>query len=93
MGEDDAKSRLRRVIGDAGVDRLGSACVAVFGIGGVGSNCAEALVRGGVGSRSIVIAFRRATSTGRRSRICARWVVRKWRSWRRLRVRSTPRRR
>ena len=50
MGEDDAKSRLRRVIGDAGVDRLDGACVAVFGIGGVGSNCAEALVRGGVGT-------------------------------------------
>ena len=50
MGEDDAKSRLRRVIGDAGVDRLDGACVAVFGIGGLGSNCAEALVRGGVGT-------------------------------------------
>ena len=37
MGEDDAKSRLRRVIGDAGVDRLDGACVAVFGIGGVGT--------------------------------------------------------
>lgn len=50
MIEEDAKSRLRRVIGDAGVRRLDGACVAVFGIGGVGSNCAEALVRGGVGT-------------------------------------------
>lgn len=48
--EEDSKSRLRRVIGEAGVEQLDAACVAVFGIGGVGSNCAEALVRGGVGT-------------------------------------------
>lgn len=50
MEGEDSKSRLRRVIGEAGVARLDGACVAVFGIGGVGSSCAEALVRGGVGS-------------------------------------------
>ena len=50
MEYEDAKSRLRRVIGDAGVERLARSCVAVFGIGGVGSSCAEALVRGGVGT-------------------------------------------
>lgn len=50
MESEDAKSRLRRVIGDAGVERLARSCVAVFGIGGVGSSCAEALVRGGVGT-------------------------------------------
>lgn len=50
MVAEDAKSRLRRVIGDAGVERLARSCVAVFGVGGVGSSCAEALVRGGVGT-------------------------------------------
>lgn len=50
MESEDAKSRLRRVIGDAGVERLARSCVAVFGVGGVGSSCAEALVRGGVGT-------------------------------------------
>ena len=53
-GGEDSKSRLRRMIGDAGVACLDGACVAVFGIGGVGSNCAEALVRGGVGSLVLV---------------------------------------
>ena len=48
--DDDAKSRLRRVIGDAGVEKLAGSCVAVFGVGGVGSSCAEALARGGVGT-------------------------------------------
>lgn len=52
--EEDAKSRLRRVVGEAGVAKLDAANVAVFGIGGVGSSCAEALVRGGVGSLSFV---------------------------------------
>lgn len=54
MSAEDSKSRLRRVVGDAGVARLEAACVAVFGIGGVGSNCAEALVRGGVGTLVLV---------------------------------------
>lgn len=48
--EEDAKSRLRRVIGDEGVEKLEGSCVAVFGVGGVGSSCAEALARGGVGT-------------------------------------------
>ena len=44
-----AADRLRLVIGDEGLARLGEARVAVIGLGGVGSSCAEALVRGGVG--------------------------------------------
>lgn len=51
---EDAKSRLRRVVGEDGIAKLDAASVAVFGVGGVGSNCAEALVRGGVGSLSFV---------------------------------------
>lgn len=46
---EDAKSRLRRVIGEEGIAKLDEACVVVFGVGGVGGSCAEALVRGGVG--------------------------------------------
>ena len=44
-----ATDRLRLVIGDEGLARLGEARVVVIGLGGVGSSCAEALVRGGVG--------------------------------------------
>lgn len=46
---EDAKSRLRRVMGEDGIAKLDGACVVVFGVGGVGASCAEALVRGGVG--------------------------------------------
>lgn len=46
---EDAKSRLRRVMGEEGIAKLEEACVVVFGVGGVGASCAEALVRGGVG--------------------------------------------
>lgn len=51
---EDARSRLRRVVGEDGIAKLDAASVAVFGVGGVGSNCAEALVRGGVGSLSFI---------------------------------------
>ncbi|MCI8467949.1 MAG: tRNA threonylcarbamoyladenosine dehydratase [Eggerthellaceae bacterium] len=51
---EDAKSRLRRVLGEEGLARLDAACVMVVGVGGVGSSCAEALARGGVGSLVLV---------------------------------------
>lgn len=47
-------SRLERMIGCEGVERLAGATVAVFGLGGVGGSCAEALVRGGVGTLVLV---------------------------------------
>lgn len=47
--DQDPSSRLVRIVGDEGVDRLRNATVMVLGLGGVGSNCAEALARGGVG--------------------------------------------
>ena len=50
MGTEDAKSRLRRLLGDEGLEKLAKSCVWVIGLGGVGSACAEALARGGVGS-------------------------------------------
>ena len=45
----DQYSRTRLLLGSEGVDRLRSAHVALFGLGGVGSWCAEALARAGVG--------------------------------------------
>lgn len=47
--EEGFASRLVRLWGRKGVERLAASTVMVLGIGGVGSNCAEALVRGGVG--------------------------------------------
>ncbi len=42
-------ARTAMLLGEAGLDRLAKACVAVFGLGGVGSYAAEALARCGVG--------------------------------------------
>ncbi|MBR6028628.1 MAG: tRNA threonylcarbamoyladenosine dehydratase [Clostridia bacterium] len=50
----DQFSRTRLLLGDEGVERLASARVAVFGIGGVGSYAAEALARAGVGAIDLV---------------------------------------
>lgn len=43
-------SRTALLIGSEGIDRLKSAKVALFGVGGVGSFAAEALIRAGVGA-------------------------------------------
>ena len=42
-------SRTELLLGEAGMDRLEAATVAVFGIGGVGSYAVEGLARAGVG--------------------------------------------
>lgn len=42
-------SRMELVIGQAGIKKLATATVAIFGIGGVGAAAAEALARGGIG--------------------------------------------
>ncbi|MGI6070473.1 MAG: tRNA threonylcarbamoyladenosine dehydratase [Blautia sp.] len=47
-------SRTELLIGDEGMDRLNSAKIAIFGLGGVGSYTAEALARCGVGSLTLV---------------------------------------
>ena len=51
---DTPTSKLRVILGDAGLEALSGTSVAVFGVGGVGSNCVEALARGGVGCLAIV---------------------------------------
>lgn len=47
-------SRSGMILGADGLEKLASATVAVFGIGGVGSFAAEALVRAGVGTIVVV---------------------------------------
>ena len=54
--------RAARLLGDAGIARLGAATVTVFGVGGVGSFAAEALVRSGVG-RVILVDYDRICVT------------------------------
>ncbi|MCC8023308.1 MAG: tRNA threonylcarbamoyladenosine dehydratase [Clostridiales bacterium] len=50
----DQFSRTRLLLGDAGMDSLSAARVAVFGIGGVGAFTAEALARSGIGAIEII---------------------------------------
>ena len=52
--EDGFFSRLERIMGREGLERLTTSTVMVLGVGGVGSNCIEALARGGVGRLVIV---------------------------------------
>ncbi|MBR1383102.1 MAG: tRNA threonylcarbamoyladenosine dehydratase [Ruminococcus sp.] len=50
----DQFSRTQLLIGKAGIDKLASSRVAVFGIGGVGGYVCEALVRSGVGEFDLI---------------------------------------
>ncbi|MDO4308308.1 MAG: tRNA threonylcarbamoyladenosine dehydratase [Eubacteriales bacterium] len=50
----NAFSRMEILLGEEGVDKLASARIAVFGLGGVGSYVVEALARCGVGSLTLV---------------------------------------
>ena len=51
---EDMHARSRALLGDAAMEKLKNAHVAVFGLGGVGGACAEALCRGGVGALTLV---------------------------------------
>lgn len=51
---DDQLERLRRLVGDAKIERLRNSKVIVFGLGGVGGYVVEALARSGVGELAIV---------------------------------------
>lgn len=50
----DAFSRMEILLGEAGVNKLSKARIAVFGLGGVGSYVVEGLARCGVGSLTLV---------------------------------------
>jgi len=50
----DQYSRTRFLLGDAGMDKLKNAHVAVFGLGGVGGYVVEALARSGIGTLTLV---------------------------------------
>jgi len=47
-------SRLQLLVGKSAMDRLATASVAVFGIGGVGSYAAESLARAGIGNLTLI---------------------------------------
>ena len=51
---EDMFSRTRMLLGNAAMDRLKRARVAVFGVGGVGGHVVEALTRSGVGALDLV---------------------------------------
>ena len=51
---EDMFSRTRMLLGDAAMDRLQNARVAVFGVGGVGGHVVEALTRSGVGALDLI---------------------------------------
>ncbi len=60
--EEGVLSRTRLLLGDTVMERIRSARVAVFGVGGVGSWCVEGLVRSGVRHVTIVDFDRVSTS-------------------------------
>jgi len=51
---EDFSSRTRLLLGNAGLEQLATASIAIFGIGGVGSYAVEALARAGVGHLTLV---------------------------------------
>ena len=69
---EDMFSRTRMLLGDAAMDRLSWARVAVFGIGGVGGHAVEALARSGVGALDLVDSDRVALSNLNRQIIATR---------------------
>ena len=54
MAGSEVFSRTQMLLGEAGLQRLENAHVAVFGVGGVGAAVVEALARSGVGELTLV---------------------------------------
>ena len=54
LSNKEAFSRAERLLGSNGMERLGKARVAVFGVGGVGGYVVEALARSGVGTLDLI---------------------------------------
>ena len=69
---EDMFSRTRMLLGDAAMDRLKGARVAVFGVGGVGGHVVEALVRSGVGALDLIDSDRVAPSNLNRQIVATR---------------------
>lgn len=69
---EDMFSRTRMLLGDAAMDRLSKARVAVFGVGGVGGHAVEALVRSGVGALDLIDSDRVAISNLNRQIVATR---------------------
>ena len=63
------------MLGEAAVDKLKSAHVAVFGVGGVGGFCVEALARAGIGKITLIDADRVAVSNINRQIIATNATV------------------
>ena len=68
-------TRTRALLGDEGVNRLRSAHVAVFGLGGVGGHLCEALARAGVGELTVIDGDTVSTSNVNRQIIATQETV------------------
>ena len=73
--KDTIYTRTEMMLGEAAVDKLRSAHVAVFGVGGVGGFCVEALARAGIGKITLIDADRVAVSNINRQIIATNATV------------------
>lgn len=72
---DEQLSRTRRLLGDAAIERLQAARVAVFGLGGVGGHVVEALARSGIGALDLTDSDTIAPSNLNRQIIATRETI------------------
>ena len=68
-------SRTEMLLGEDGVNKLKSACVAVFGVGGVGGYAVEAIARAGVGEIHLIDSDRVSVSNINRQIIATHSTV------------------
>ena len=62
------------IFGEAGMQRLQSARVAVFGVGGVGGHLVQALARAGVGHITVIDDDVVSVSNINRQAVAMRWI-------------------